>query len=162
MKYCFIDVAFQVLWSIALVFGCIRHLARVLVHVEHNSGLEKLCNTWHNSLAMLSVTEEVKVTVIFCSTVAQFNSSFTKATSCWDPVNLVISISWRWFNKSFSVFQLSCSSQMQPGGQAVCSWNQDHINMVRLTDKELSMKLRLPEYVIKTSSTFAKRIPPRH
>ena len=46
------------------------------------SGLAKLCSTWDNSLATLSVTDSSKNTVTFSNTVPQMSSCFTKVTSC--------------------------------------------------------------------------------
>ena len=95
----------------------------------HISRLENLRSIWYDFLAMLSVTKELKNIVIFFSSVAQLSRCFTKITSCSDPLNSVISTSWRWLNKSSLNFQSCCSSQMQPGGHSVCSWQYSVANM---------------------------------
>ena len=71
----------------ALVFRCIHHLDHILKHAisMRVSHLEKLCNTWPNSLAMLSVTESSKVTIIFSNAVTQFNNNRCSVSQfcCW-------------------------------------------------------------------------------
>lgn len=86
------------------------------------SGLEKLSNLLQNFLmALLSVIDRSKVTVICFRTVAQLKSRFAKATSCPVPLMFLNSTSWRRSSTSASVLQFDGWPHGQSDGHG--SWN---------------------------------------
>lgn len=117
------------------------------------SGLEKLSNISHNSLAVLTVIELWKFIVICFSTAAQLNSRSTTANSFSVPLRLVICTSRREFNTSSSDVQFGGRSQTQSDPQ---NWKERYISVATLS---LPQAVRLPEQLeINQHKKVCKRI----